>query len=216
LRLPYYPKQGIFERHFQIFTLLFLFIFLGYAHLRKELNIQTTYPRPKFNTSTPCKEHKKFPYLLRGLKIISPNQVWATDITYTAVDDNRAYVIAIIDLYSRKIMAYNVVNTMYAAHCAGTLKMALQHPSKPEIFNSDQGSQVTSVEFIEELERHKIAISMDGKGRCLDNAKKERFWWSLKYENIHLNNYESLAQSSRGIKIHVNFYNTQRHHSAIA
>lgn len=183
--------------------------------LRKELNIQTAYPRPKFNTSTSCKEHKKFPYLLRGLKIISPNQVWATDITYTAIAGNRAYVIAIIDLYSRKVMAFNVVNTMDAEHCVETLKMALRHYGKPKIFNSDQGSQFTCVEFTEELEMHKIAISMDGKGRCLDNAKMERFWWSLKYEDIYLNDYQSLPQLQRGVQKYINFYNSRRIHSAL-
>jgi len=184
--------------------------------LRKELKIQTTYPRPKFNTSVPCKEHEKFPYLLRKLPIVRANQVWATDITYTAVGGNRAYVIAIIDLYSRKILAYNVVNTMDAIHCVETLEMAVRRYGVPEIFNSDQGSQFTSSEFISELKKHHVKISMDGKGRCLDNAKMERFWWALKYENIYLSDYQSLTQLRRGVQSYVNFYNSKRIHSALA
>jgi putative transposase len=104
---------------------------------------------------------------------------------------------------------------MDAAHCVEILKMALRHHGKPEIFNSDQGSQFTSVESVEELEKHKIAVSMDGKGRCLDNAKMERFWWSLKYENIYLNDYQSLPQLRCGVQNYINFYNSKRIHSAL-
>lgn len=184
--------------------------------LRKEMGLRTVYPRPKFNTSEPHPEHEKFPYLLRNLTIDRPNQVWATDITYTAVEGGRAFVIAIIDLFSRKVLAYSVVNTMDAAHCIETLEIALRKYGKPEIFNSDQGSQFTSREFVQVLKNNGVKISMDGKGRCLDNAKMERFWWALKYENIHLSDYVSLAQLRRGVQIYVNFYNTQRYHSALA
>ena len=109
--------------------------------LQKALGLQTIYPRPHFNTSEPHPEHKKFPYLLKGLKIDHPNQVWSTDITYTAVDGHRAFVIGIVDWFSRKLMAYNVVNTMDAFHCVETLRMAIERFGKPEIFNSAQGSQ---------------------------------------------------------------------------
>lgn len=183
--------------------------------LRRELRLKTTYPRPRFNTSVACEEHKKYPYLLRGLKIIRPNQVWATDITYTAVERGRAFVIAIIDLYSRKVMSYCVVNTMDTEYCIEVLNAALRKYGKPEIFNSDQGSQFTSKAFTDVLKKHCIKISMDGKGRCLDNAKMERFWWSLKYENIYLNDYKSLVQMRRGVQIYINFYNSRRIHSAL-
>jgi len=183
--------------------------------LRKELKIQTTYPRPRFNTSEPCKEHKKYPYLLKNVTITHPNQAWATDITYTAVAGGRAYVIGIIDLYSRKVLAYNVVNTMDGIHCVETLRMAVRRYGVPEIFNSDQGSQFTSSDFVTELEHYKIKISMDGKGRCLDNAKMERLWWALKYENIYLNDYQSLPQLRRGVQSYINFYNSRRIHSAL-
>ena len=186
------------------------------ARLRKELGLKTTYPRPKFNTSAPCEKHEKFPYLLRNLEILRPNQVWATDITYVGLNKQRTYVIAILDLFSRKILSYGVFNTMDTEHCLEVLREAVRRFGRPEIFNSDQGSQFTSTAFVKELREHKIRISMDGKGRCLDNAKMERFWWSLKYENIYLNDYKSLAQMRRGIQSYVNFYNAKRIHSALA
>ena len=183
--------------------------------LQKALGLRTIYPRPHFNTSEPHPEHRKFPYLLKGVKIDHPNQVWSTDITYTAVDGHRAFVIAIEDWFSRKLMAYNVVNTMDAFHCVETLRMAIERFGKPEIFNSDQGSQFTSEEFISELQKHNIQISMDGRGRCRDNAKIERFWWALKYEDIKIKDYVSLPQLRFGVQHYVNFYNTRRIHSAL-
>ena len=183
--------------------------------LRKELGLKTVYPRPKFNTSEACPAHKKYPYLLRKLTIDHPNQVWATDITYTAVGGHRAFVIAILDLYSRKVLAYNVVNTMDVEHCIETLEMALDKYGSPEIFNSDQGSQFTSNVFTGMLTANGIRISMDGKGRCLDNAKMERFWWSLKYEDIKIREYISIPQLRRGVQLYVNFYNSRRIHSAL-
>lgn len=183
--------------------------------LQKVLGLRTIYPRPHFNTSEPHPEHRKFPYLLKGVKIDHPNQVWSTDITYTAVDGHRAFVIAIEDWFSRKLMAYNVVNTMDAFHCVETLRMAIERFGTPEIFNSDQGSQFTSEEFISELQKHNIQISMDGRGRCRDNAKMERFWWALKYEDIKIKDYVSLPQLRFGVQHYVNFYNTRRIHSAL-
>ena len=183
--------------------------------LHKELGLKTVYPRPKFNTSAPREDHRKYPYLLRNLLITRPNQVWATDITYTAVAGHRAFVIAIIDLFSRKALAYNVVNTMDTVHCIETLNLAVSKYGKPDIFNSDQGSQFTSREFTEILKNGGISISMDGKGRCLDNAKMERFWWALKYENIKIMDYLSLTQLRLGVQSYVNFYNSRRPHTAL-
>jgi len=120
-----------------------------------------------------------------------------------------------VDMFSRKVMAYNVVNTMDAFHCVETLQMAVERHGRPEIFNSDQGSQFTSSEFTDELLRHSIRISMDGRGRCLDNAKMERFWWALKYEDIKIREYDSLPQLRRGVQSYVNFYNSRRIHSAL-
>ena len=172
--------------------------------LQKALGLRTIYPRPHFNTSEPHPEHRKFPYLLKGVKIDHPNQVWSTDITYTAVNGNRAFVIAIEDWFSRKLMAYNVVNLMDAFHCVETLRMAIERFGTPEIFNSDQGSQFTSEEFISELQKHNIQISMDGRGRCRDNAKMERFWWALKYEDIKIKDYVSLPQLRFGVQHYEN------------
>jgi putative transposase len=124
-------------------------------------------------------------------------------------------VIGIVDWFSRKLMAYNVVNTMDAFHCVETLRMAIERFGKLEIFNSNQGSQFTSDEFIEELQQHNIQISMDGRGRCRDNAKMERFWWALKYEDIKIKDYVSLPQLRFGVQHYVNFYNTRRIHSAL-
>lgn len=183
--------------------------------LQKSLGLRTVYPRPRFNTSEPHPEHEKFPYLLRELEIERPNQVWATDITYTGVAGHRAFVIGIVDLFSRKVMAYNVVNTMDAFHCVETLQMAVSAFGRPEIFNSDQGSQFTSAQFIHELRGQDIQISMDGRGRCLDNAKMERFWWALKYEDIKIKEYVSLPQLRFGVQHYVNFYNSRRIHSAL-
>lgn len=122
---------------------------------------------------------------------------------------------AIVDWFSRKVMAYNVVNTMDAFHCVDTLRMAVERFGKPEIFNSDQGSQFTSSEFVGELRNYGVKISMDGRGRCLDNAKMERFWWALKYEDIKIKEYLSLPQLRCGVQHYVNFYNTKRIHSAL-
>lgn len=183
--------------------------------LQKSLGLRTIYPRPHFNTSEPHPEHEKFPYLLRKLEVERPNQVWSTDITYTAVAGHRAFVIGIVDWFSRKVMAYNVVNTMDAFHCVDTLRMAVERFGKPEIFNSDQGSQFTSAEFVGELRNYGVQISMDGRGRCLDNAKMERFWWALKSEDIKIREYVSLQQLRFGVQHYVNFYNTKRIHSAL-
>ena len=183
--------------------------------LHREMGLRTVYPRPHFNTSVPHPSHRKFPYLLCGLKIDHRNQVWSTDIAYTAVDGRRAFVIGIVDWFSRKLMAYSVVNAMDAVHCVETLRTAIARYGRPEIFNSDQGSQFTSEEFIAELERQGIQISMDGRGRCRDNARMERFWWALKYEDIKIKEYVSLPQLRFGVQHYVNFYNTQRLHSAL-
>ena len=183
--------------------------------LHRELGLRTVYPRPKFNTSQPHPEHEKYPYLLRNMDISRPNQVWATDITYTVAGGSRAFVIAIIDLFSRKNLAYNVVNTMDTYHCIETLELALRRYGRPDIFNSDQGSQFTSKEFTDVLKNNEIRISMDGRGRCLDNSKMERFWWALKYENLKIKEYETLPQLRLGVQSYVNYYNAVRSHTAL-
>ena len=183
--------------------------------LHKATGLRTVYPRPHLSTSKPHPGHKVYPYLLRDLRIDHSNQVWTTDITYTKVSGCRAFVIAIIDLYSRNNLAYNVVNTMDAYSCIETLLLAMTRYGIPEIFNSDQGSQFTSKEFTDVLKEYGVKISMDGRGRCHDNAKMERFWWSLKYEDLLIKEYKSLPQLRRGVQGYVNFYNGVRLHSAL-
>ena len=168
--------------------------------LQRSLNLRMVYPRLHFNTSEPHLGHEKFSYFLRKCKIERPNQVWSTDNAYLEVAGHRAFVIGIIDWFSRKVLAYNVANTMDAFHCVETLKMAVDSYGKPEIFNSDQGSQFTSSEFVAKLRAHGIQISMDRRGRCLDNAKMERFWWALKYEDIKIKEYVSLPQLRFGVQ----------------
>ena len=185
------------------------------CRLRKATGLRTVYPRPRFSTSEPHPDHEVYPYLLKDLKIDHSNQVWATDITYTKVSGCKAFVIAIIDLYSRKTLAYNVVNTMDTYSCVETLLLAMTRYGIPEIFNSDQGSQFTSKEFTDELKAYGIRISMDGRGRCRDNARMERFLWALKYEDLRIKEYKSLPQLRRGVQSYVNFYNGKRLHSAL-
>lgn len=183
--------------------------------LQRDLGLRTIYLRPHFNTSEAHPAHKKFPYLLRGVTVDHPNQVWITDITYTAVDGKRAFVIGIVYWFSRKLLAYKVTNTMDAAHCVEVLQMAIARYGRPEIFNSDQGSQFSREEFIAELRKWGVQISMDGRGRCRDNAKMERFWWALKYEDIKIKEYVSLAQLRFGVQHYANIYNARRIHSAL-
>lgn len=181
--------------------------------IRKQLNLRTFYPVPK--TTIKGKQHQIYQYLLKNLKIDRVNQVWATDITYIPIKGGFAYLVSIIDIYTRKILAWNLSNTMHRQNCIDVLSEAIDRYGLPEIFNSDQGSQFTSEEFIQILLANKVAISMDGKGRALDNVYMERFWRTLKYEDIYLNNYETLIEARVGINKFIHFYNTSRLHSSL-
>lgn len=161
------------------------------------------------------KMHKKYPYLLKGVKIDRPNQVWATDITYIRLQGGYVYMMAIIDLYSRKILSWGISNTQNSAFCVGLLSKALDEYGKPEIFNTDQGSQYTSKAFTGLLESNDIQISMDGVGRALDNIFIERFWRTLKYEDIHIRQYDSLKECREGVSRFIDFYNTKRIHQSL-
>ena len=181
--------------------------------LKNEMGLRTIYPRP--NLSKPAKGHKIYPYLLRNLEISRPNQVWATDITYLRLKHGFVYLAAILDLYSRKVLSWEISNTLDAEFCCSTLNRALLKYGKPEIFNSDQGSQFTGNKFIGILEKNEIKISMDGKGRALDNIYVERLWRSLKYEDVYLNRYDSLNECRLGIKNYFVFYNSKRFHQSL-
>lgn len=181
--------------------------------LYRLMDIQAIIPGP--HTSKGCKEHKKYPYLLRNLKITHKNQVWATDITYVPINGGYMYLIAIIDLYSRYVLNWALSNTMEAEWCADVLSDTIKQYGKPEIFNTDQGSQFTSDTFTGVLKDNKIQISMDGKGRATDNIFIERLWRTVKYDDIYLHAYENGFELYQGLKRFFTFYNEQRRHSSI-
>jgi len=173
--------------------------------------ITAIYPKP--NTSKAAKGHKIYPYLLRGLNINRSNMVWSTDITYVRLTQGFAYLVAIIDWHSRKVLSWKLSNTMDTGFCVEALKEALGRYGVPEYFNTDQGAQFTSDCFTEVLKQHKIKISMDGKGRAIDNVFIERFWRSIKYENIFIKGYETIPEARIGIDKYIDFYNSERPHS---
>ena len=163
----------------------------------------------------PIKWHQKYPYLLRGKAIWLPNQVWATDITYIKLSGGYVYLVAIIDLFSRKVLSWRVSNTLDAEFCVAALEEAIARYGIPAIFNTDQGCQFTSEAFTGTLERYGIRISMDGVNRALDNIFVERFWRSLKYEDIYLNDYRTLVELKTGLARYFRFYNSERFHESL-
>jgi putative transposase len=181
--------------------------------LMRKMGLQAIYRRP--NTSKPHPEHRIYPYLLRGLKIDRPNQVWAADITYIPMPKGFLYLVAIMDWHSRKILAWRLSNTMETDFCVEALEEALARFGTPEIFNTDQGSPFTSNAFTATLESHGVRISMDGRGRFLDNIFVERLWRSLKYENIYLHAYTTGSEVRQGLGKWVHQYNGQRLHQAL-
>lgn len=180
---------------------------------RNHLGIRAIYPGP--NTSAANKGHEKYPYLLAGLDIERRNQVWATDITYIRADAGFMYLVAILDLFSRRVLSHRLSNSLNSRFCVDALNEAISTYGSPEIFNTDQGSQFTGDEWTGVLKAHKIRISMDGKGRALDNVYVERLWRSVKYEDIYLNDYESVLDLRRGVSRYFSFYNTQRFHQSL-
>lgn len=166
-------------------------------------------------TSIPAKGHARYPYLLRGKAIWLPNQVWATDITYIKLKGGYVYLAAIIDLYSRKVLSWRISNTMDAEFCVAALEESIAIWGVPAIFNTDQGSQFTSDAFVGVLEAHGIRISMDGRNRALDNIFVERFWRSLKYEDIYLKDYQTMEELKQGLKRYFGFYNSERFHQSL-
>ncbi len=165
---------------------------------------------PGPDTSRPHPQHKVYPYLLRGLAVDRPNHVWSTDITYVRLARGFVYLVAIIDWCSRKVLAWRVSNTLDSGFCVDCLEQALQTHGLPEIFNSDQGCQFTSVAFAGALKRRGIAISMDGRGRALDNIFVERLWRSVKYEDVYLKGYTSVPELLLGLADYLEFHNSER------
>ena len=181
--------------------------------LMKLMNWQTIYREP--HTTISDKTHYKYPYLLRGLKIERCNQVWAMDITYIPMKTGFMYLTAIIDLHSRYVVQWSLSNTMSAQWCTEVLQEAIKNHGIPEIFNTDQGSQFTSEVFINTLKDNGINISMDGKGRALDNIFIERLWRSVKYENVYLNVYDNGLSLWNGLEQYFQFYNQERLHQSL-
>ena len=186
---------------------------LHVATLMKRMGIEAIYRRP--NTSKPAPGHKIYPYLLRGLKVDRPNQVWATDITYIPMARGFVYLAAVVDWFSRRVLAWRLSITMEAAFCIEALEEALAKHGRPEIFNTDQGSQFTSADFTGVLIDNKIAISMDGKGAWRDNVFVERIWKSVKYEEVYLRAYGSVSEARASLGRYLDFYNGRRPHSSL-
>lgn len=177
------------------------------------MNIEAIYPKP--NLSTPDLQHKIFPYLLRGAKIERVNQVWSTDITYVPMASGFLYLCAVVDWYSRFILSWEISNTLTTDFCLKALNTALNYNEKPEIFNTDQGSQFTSNDFTKVLLESEVLVSMDGKGRALDNIFIERFWRTIKYEDIYLKEYRDGNELYRGLLEYIQFYNFERKHQSL-
>jgi putative transposase len=181
--------------------------------LMQVMGLQAMVPGP--HTSRPHPDHPIYPYLLGKVDVDRPNQVWATDITYIPLEQGWCYLVAIIDWHSRAILSWQLSNTMTVDFCVEALEEALRHHGAPEMFNSDQGAQFTSPDFTGVLKREGITISMDGKGRATDNIFIERVWRSLKYEDVYLHAYRTLAEAAAGIGRWIRFYNVRRAHQAL-
>jgi putative transposase len=180
--------------------------------LIKLMGIEAIYPKKRL--SIPSNEHKKYPYLLRGLLIKEPDQVWSTDITYIRMNKGFLYLVAIMDWYSRYVLSWELSNTLEVRFCLKALEKALTI-SKPEIFNSDQGSQFTSREFTGRLEDTGTRISIDGRGRVFDNIFIERLWRTLKYEEVYIHSYETVKEARESLGKYFRFYNTERLHGSL-
>ncbi len=176
------------------------------------LGISAVYPRPR--TSIQNIAHKKFPYLMNKVEINAPNQAWCTDITYVRLEGGFAYLVAIMDWYSKRVLSWRLSNTMDTSFCIEALNEALES-GQPEYFNSDQGSQFTSEDFTGVLLNRGITISMDGRGRVYDNIFIERLWRSVKYENIYLKGYRTIAEAKAGLVAYFEEYNRERPHQAL-
>jgi len=181
--------------------------------LMQKMGIEAVYPKP--NTSRPHPQHKVYPYLLRHLTIDRPNQVWASDITYIPMERGFMYLVAVMDWCSRKILSWRVSNTMESDFCVEALQEALGRYGRPDIFNTDQGSQFTSDDFTATLKDNGIKISMDGKGRCQDNIFIERLWWTIKYQYLYLHSFDNGSALRKGLVSWINGYNRDRGHSGL-
>ena len=191
----------------------------GYTVNRKKIRklmiimgLEAIYPKPRLSERGP--NHKIYPYLLREVEIVRVHQVWGMDITYIPMKNGFMYLVAIIDWYSRYVLAWRLSNTLDTSFCIETLEDALTQ-GRPEIFNSDQGSQFTSLNFTERLQKERIRISMDGRGRAFDNIFIERLWRSVKYEDIYIKEYATVTELEKGLFSYFSFYNDERPHQSL-
>ena len=182
------------------------------SRLMQVMGVEAVYPKPKL--SQPGEGHKIYPYLLRGVTVERVNQVWSTDITYIRMAQGFVYLVAVMDWFSRYVLSWSLSLTLEIDFCLEALKSAFRR-GQPEIFNSDQGSHFTSEKFTGALKAKQIAISMDGRGRCMDNIWIERLWRSLKYEEVYLKDYESVTEARVGIERYFRFYNQERLHQSL-
>ncbi len=182
-------------------------------HLMQQLGLEAIYPRGP-NTSKPAPGHAVYPYLLRGLAITRPNQVWGSDITYIRTATGFVYLVAFIDWFSRYVVAWRLSNSLEQSFCLEALDEALK-VATPDISNTDQGSHFTSAAFLEKLQAKDVQISMDGRGRCMDNIFTERLWRTVKYENVFLKSYQDLAEAQVGLTEYFDFYNHRRWHQSL-
>lgn len=208
-----YPFYGYRKQVHELETIGIASTSKRVRRLMHEMGLKALSPRQM--TSVSKKEHPVYPYLLRGKRIRYPNQVWATDITYLKLDVGYVYLVAIMDLYSRKVLSWRISLSMEADFCIETLKDAMARYGVPAIFNTDQGSQFTSYGFIKVLKDAGVEISMDGQGRWRDNIYVERFWRTLKYEDIYLRSYESVRDLKLGLSRYFRFYNSRRYHQSL-
>ena len=232
----YYQRQGVSDEDLELMRLIdeihLELPFYGSRRIRDELEdrghrvnrkrvqrlmrlmgLEALYPKPK--TTKPAKGHKVYPYRLKGLMIDRPNQVWATDLCYIPMAKGFMYLVAIMDWHSRKVLSFRLSNTMDTDFCVEALEEAIECFGAPEIFNTDQGSQFTSEAFTGVLKRHDVTISMDGKGRWIDNVFVERLWRSVKYEDIYLRAYETPKELQQGLDRYFQFYNSRRRHASL-
>jgi putative transposase len=182
------------------------------GRLMRQMGLQAIYPKRR--TTRPAAGHKIYPYLLRNIEVTRPNQVWATDITYIPLRHGFLYLVAVMDWYSRYVLAWRLSNTLEGSFCVEALEAALRD-GRPEIFNSDQGSQFTSTAFTARLEQAGVAISMDGRGRALDNVFVERLWRSVKYEEVYLRDYADGWEAEASLSAYFDFYCHRRVHQAL-
>lgn len=210
-----YTKHPYYGRRRMTVEMLKLGFFVGQKKVRttmRVMGLEPIYPKP--NLSKACREHKKFPYLLGNVEIYRPNQVWSGDITYIPLLKGFAYLFAIIDWFSRYVITWQISNTLDTEFCLEAFERAVKQ-KKPEIFNTDQGVQFTCKKFTDAVEQCGVKISMDGKGRALDNVMVERLWRSVKYENVYPRGYEQLKDLQSGLTDYFCFYNEKRPHQGL-